>query len=215
MNAKCGGCGGTHETIAQYRECQGAASEAESAAEVLDGITGEQTIMNPPSDKQVAYILDLLKTHIWPDDFSEGDLKSMERRQVSTLIESLKKAPRRDKSNGATSPNQGFDDIPDGRYAIQWRSIKNAGWKFYQVKHGHTRVFVDLLIGSPGEYRKTSLRGADVNTVLHEIRDITPRQASINFGLESETCGVCSSPLTNAESIALGIGPVCRNKMGW
>lgn len=220
MNAKCGACGGTHETIAEYRDCAGVKQEP---IDVMDNLTGVKTVINPPSTKQVSYALDLLGKKVWPDSFTEEDLKGMERRQVSDLIDGLFKAPRKPSEFGAkgSKPVDKWEDIPDGRYALAFAPSDGpavgdeAEWRFFQIKHGHTRVFVDLLIGAPGAYRYQKFYGVQADKILGMIRSDTPRVASINFGLKSETCGVCSSPLTNPDSIKYGIGPICRGKMGW
>lgn len=221
MNAKCGSCGGTHETINEYRLCSGApVQEDVKAAAVMDNLTGVKATVNTPGPRQVRYALDLLADRVWPDEITEKDLKGMERRQVSNLIDSLQKAPRkaRDRKIGAKGVKEEFKDIPDGRYAL---GLKNrpedeaVEWRFFQVRHGHSRIFLDLLFGAPGAYRHQQLYGVAANKILEEIRRITPRQASIDFGLQSKTCGVCSSPLTNPDSLEYGIGPVCRNKRGW
>lgn len=222
MSIKCtnGGTAHTHESVAEVKMCWGApAQEEPNAAAVMDNLTGVKTTVNPPSTKQVAYALDLLSHRVWPDEFSEEDLKGMERRQVSTLIEGLLKAPKKRLEKGATSPKskQQFEDIPDGRYALAFEEKGNPDpvWKFFQVKHGHTHTFLDMLIGSPGQYRHQKLYGVAADKILRQIRSKTPRQASIDFGLKSETCGVCSSPLTNKESLDYGIGPKCRARRGW
>lgn len=215
MNAKCGKCKGTHDTIEEYRTCQGVPATDESAGEVMDKLSGTTTTVNRPSDKQVRYAMDLLATRVWPDEITEEDLKGMERRQVSDLIDSLYKAPRKKEdrqvgANGSRTPKY-KNTIPPGRYALK---DKDGVWKFYQVKHGHTRTFLDMLIGSPGAYRQQKVYGKVADVLLDTIA-ANPRQASINFGLQSETCGVCSSPLTNEDSLKYGIGPVCRGKTGW
>ena len=220
MNAKCGACGKKHDTIAEYRDCAGVAEEATEAQGVMDALTGTTAQANPPSDRQITYVADLLSIHDWPDTISETDLRAMERSQVSALIEAIKKrslkrnVPAGQPADGRSPRPQRIWDVPAGRYALRWDSIKNSGWKFYQVKHGHTKSFVDMLLGSPGSYRHVPLKNVDVESVMKQI-DHDPRQASIDFGIQSGTCGVCSSPLTNAESLKLGIGPVCRGKMGW
>jgi hypothetical protein len=212
MAIKCsnGGTAHTHESVDEVRRCWGAQTEADNPAAIMDNLTGVKTQINPPSTKQVSYAMALLDTKVWPDSFTEEDLKGMERRQVSDLIDRLVKAPRKNLDKGASGPKPVQFEIPDGRYALEYAE----GWKFFQVKQGHTRTFLELLIGSPGAYRHQKLYGVAANTVLEVIQK-DPRQASINFGLESKTCGVCSSPLTNPESIAYGIGPKCRAKKGW
>jgi hypothetical protein len=180
----------------------------------MDRVSGTTTTINPPSDRQVKYALDLLESRVWPDGFSDEDLRGMERRVVSDLIDRLHKAPRRpsDRQVGATGfKKDEFADVPNGRYALNY---EDEGWKFFQVHQGVKIAFLDLLIGSPGSYRKQSMRGAPRVKILERIQE-DPRSASVNFGIQSGTCGICSSPLTNEESLKLGIGPVCRAKMGW
>lgn len=229
LTATCGACKGKHETIAEYRTCSGA---PQTDAQVMDNVSGQTTTANPPSDRQVKYALDLLESRVWPDGFSDEDLRGMERRQVSNLIDALHKAPRKaqDRRVGAKgSKTPEWNDIPAGRYALPifWPPVRKDGsvekgdpCKFYEVqkpKQGQWagRTFVKILIGSPGDYRKDRLRREESIKVLERIREITPKQASINYGIAAEVCGVCSSPLTNPDSIAYGIGPKCRNKMGW
>lgn len=211
LNAVCGACKGKHETIAEYRNCSGA---PQSEAEVMDNLSGTQTTINPPSDKQVEYAMDLLANRVWPDGFCEEDLRGMERRTVSELIDALHKAPRKaqDRKVGAKgSKTSTFRDVPNGRYALK---DSEGVWNFFQVNQGRTVTFLDRLIGSPGAYRKQSVRGRPASIILLEIQK-DPRKASADFGLQSKTCGVCSSPLTNEESLEIGIGPKCRSKMGW
>lgn len=215
MNAKCGTCKGTHDTIEEYKNCAGVPLvEEANAATVMDNLSGLKSIVNKPSDRQVTYALDLLSKKVWPDDFTEEDLRGMERRQVSELIDGLHKASSKgqDRKIGAFgSKSSNFKDVPDGRYALR---DGDGVWGFFQVNQGHTVTFLDRLIGSPGQYRKQSVRGRPASIVLLEIQK-DPHKASIDFGLQSKTCGVCSSPLTNEESLKLGIGPICRGKMGW
>jgi hypothetical protein len=42
-----------------------------------------------------------------------------------------------------------------------------------------------------------------------------PFQAATEFGHATGQCSICTRPLTNPESVKLGIGPVCRAKFGW
>jgi hypothetical protein len=214
----------SHETVAEARLCWGASQEPNNPAKVMDNLTGVPATVNPPSLKQVTYALDLLAHRVWPDEFTEDDLKAMERRQVSDLINGLLKAPAKNLEKGASgskSSGKEFEDIPAGRYALAFEEKGNPEkvWRFYQVDDGKKNwtgiKFVKQLIGSPGAYREQRLSKDQAARMMRMIREVTPRQASINFGLKSKTCGVCSSPLSNQESLDLGIGPKCRNKMGW
>jgi len=42
-----------------------------------------------------------------------------------------------------------------------------------------------------------------------------PKAAAIAHGQRTGTCSVCGAELTNGESIARGIGPVCAERFGW
>jgi hypothetical protein len=42
-----------------------------------------------------------------------------------------------------------------------------------------------------------------------------PLEAARLHGQRTGSCSCCGRELTNAESIALGIGPICRERFGW
>jgi hypothetical protein len=42
-----------------------------------------------------------------------------------------------------------------------------------------------------------------------------PKAAAIAYGMKYSSCSICGRELTNAESIKLGIGPICAGKFGW
>lgn len=219
MSIKCGNCQEYHDTVEEVRLCSQLlhpsdpvkAGEEDSAAAALDALLGEPTVTNPPSAKQVSYALDLLSLHEWPDELTKEDLLAMERRQVSRLISDIQTKPLK-AQDGAISPK-----IPDGRYALKGAEGHWVFWEVETATRGRWRgyTFVKLLLGSPGDYRKERIGKEQSEAIIKRIEEVTPRQASMDFGLTSGTCGVCSSPLSNAESLKLGIGPVCRNKMGW
>ncbi len=52
-----------------------------------------------------------------------------------------------------------------------------------------------------------------VKAVLLEAAS-DPLTAAIRYGRETGSCSCCGKELTNAESIRLGIGPICREKFG-
>ena len=219
LNAKCASCGGKHETIDDYRSCFGARQEAQSAVSVMDNLTGQKTTINPPSDAQVKFAMDLLGQKQWPDKITEDDLRGMERRQVSELINGLKAQPFKEGAQGPKSAKDQWPDIIASRYALCIDEAQDV-WRFYEVSKptrgkwvGYT--FVVQLIGSPGDYRKQRLGNQVSDGVLKAIMDVGVEKSVANFGLKSETCGICHSPLSNDESIKRGIGPICASKVGW
>lgn len=100
-----------------------------------------------------------------------------------------------------------FEGVPEGRYAIDWAEGEVEDIKFYQIR--------------------SAVLYAQASDELHPIKDIDhvakvleavkadPKAASILYGLKLGVCGVCGRTLTNQESRDFGIGPVCRENMGW
>lgn len=102
--------------------------------------------------------------------------------------------------------------VPSGRYAIG----EGDSLRFYHInKHTEGRwagyVFVEYQAGSETWPLRNRL---ERERILVEIGK-DPRAASIRYGHEIGACGVCGRTLTNPESIAAGIGPVCAGKAGW
>jgi hypothetical protein len=167
----------------------------------------------PASDAQIKYVLGLQDERRLPDDWTirdEATLRTMEKDEVSSLITMLKAFPRGDSKQHQWS-------MPPGRYALN--EPQHGEWRFYQIDKptigrwaGYT--FIKRLIGAPGDYKKVDMSQGERNRVLAIIENV-PRQASIAYGKQAGICGICSSPLTNAESLAAGIGPKCRSKVGW
>jgi hypothetical protein len=172
----------------------------------------------PASDKQIAYVLGLQAERNLPDWWptrTEADLRSMERDAVSDDINQLKTFTKKANAKDVTVP-----DVPPGRYALFMDTSATMGpvWKFFEVQDGKGRwkgyKFIKRLIGSPGDYQKADMGRVERDRILKEIeRD--PKKAMLDYGQHSGVCGACSSPLTDPESLRLGIGPKCRAKRGW
>lgn len=158
--------------------------------------------------KQVAFLTSLREER----DVFGRDPAGMTKREASEEIDRLLKQPPV-ATRGATS--EPVADVPAGRYALD---KLDGGAAFYQVDRptegrwaGY--CFVKLLIGAPGDWRKE--RVGNWRSIVSRIAEAGPREAAIRFGMESGYCGRCGSPLSNEESLRLGIGPVCRDKAGW
>ena len=101
--------------------------------------------------------------------------------------------------------------VPASKYALQ----NGSSVDFYQVDqptsgNGAGRTFVSRLIGAPGNWRKINLYGGESAGILAEIA-LNPRAAAKLYSVHYTECAKCASPLSDPQSIADGLGPVCVN----
>lgn len=108
------------------------------------------------------------------------------------------------------------DEVPAGRYAV----VTNAGavneLAFYKIDRPTEGrwagfMFVKHLVGD-GEQRMSKHAG---DAIARKIAEVGAAEASAAYGREIGRCGVCGRTLTNDDSRARGIGPVCAEGMGW
>jgi len=105
-------------------------------------------------------------------------------------------------------------DIPAGRYAIRNGEGEVEFYKIDKPTEGKWANYVFLkIMASDTEYPIKS--AARQMSVYKAILEVTPAAASRAYGVEIGHCGVCGRTLTDNESIAAGIGPVCAAKLGW
>lgn len=86
-------------------------------------------------------------------------------------------------------------------------SAKWHGWVFVKQQRGPSEDAAKVGAQRPGQ----SFKGQWPSLVAAVAADVPA--AIIRYGKELGICGACSSPLTNDESRANGIGPVCASKM--
>jgi hypothetical protein len=101
--------------------------------------------------------------------------------------------------------------VPDSHYALE----TPAGLHFYRVRTGKGKwagfQFVDRLIGHPGDFLHTPVKGANRKAVLNLIGQ-DAKSAAVRFSREYTVCAVCNSPLTDPVSMETGLGPICAKR---
>jgi hypothetical protein len=103
--------------------------------------------------------------------------------------------------------------VPDSYYALRTEN----GIVFYRVRTGKKDdkwkgfQFVDRLVGHPGDWAKYPVMKGERHKVLNAI-GADPLAAAKLYGEEHKVCAVCSSPLSDPESLAAGIGPICAKR---
>jgi hypothetical protein len=111
------------------------------------------------------------------------------------------------------TPHQVRAAIPAGHYALLGQ---DDAWKFYKVDkptEGRWAGYTFIKVQAGSEYHRLPSRATE-NNVLGRIA-ADPKRATIDYGHQLGRCGVCNRTLTNPDSIADGIGPICAAKMGW
>lgn len=112
------------------------------------------------------------------------------------------------------------DSIAPGRYAIEWydgdESDGRTVVKFYKVDKPTEgrwagRTFVNVQASDEFYPVRNPSTRQEILTLI--ARD--PKAAMLRYGQELGHCGHCGRTLTDETSRALGIGPVCRGKLGW
>lgn len=180
-----------------------------------------------PSDKSAAYLRSILTERVLPaKDGVDGstratralamlDAGQLSQKQVSRSIEAFKDCPRKPREQAAGSPEQAraaLPEVPAGRYAVE----EDGVLKFFRVdrpEQGRWAGYTFLKIQASDDLypvkdyaRKTAILAAIAED---------PRAASIRYGHELGACGICGRTLTDEDSRAAGIGPVCARGAGW
>lgn len=104
-------------------------------------------------------------------------------------------------------------EVPAGRYAIE---DSEGSLRFYVVdrpEQGRWEGYVFVSVQASDDLHRVRDRAAR-ETVLAAIAE-DPRAAAIRYGHELGRCSVCGRTLTNEESRAAGIGPICQGRYGW
>lgn len=207
---KCGNCTSTHESVAAVRNCY-AQGKALGAAPLTRTATRAATETPVPAatERQQSFLASLR---------SERGLEPLaftgSRKQASDEIARLLNMPKVQVATDGTATSSApasQPDVPAGRYAIEVEGTV----KFYRVDRptegrwsGRTFVKVQA---SDNLY---PVRGASANVVLENIAK-DPKEAMLRYGRALGQCGHCGRTLTNEDSRAVGIGPICSRRMGF
>lgn len=191
----------------------------EDAKARLDRLMGEPaTYVTPkaPSAAQISYMLSLQNQHASQIDkaYSEAEISMMTRQTVSSHISRLKALPapvaKPASFLATTQVTLPVSDVPAGRYALR----TSEGIKFYIVDRPTDgpwkgRIFVSALASDTKYPLRNNAHRAEI---LRNIFDAGVKESMILFGKELGKCGHCGRTLTDENSRAAGIGPICAEK---
>lgn len=104
--------------------------------------------------------------------------------------------------------------IPGGRYAVRNASGQFEFYKLDKPTEGRWAGYTFLKVQASDEFHPIK-SAARMISVFGGIIDAGVKESSTAYGHQLGSCGVCGRTLTDAESIAAGIGPKCASRMGW
>lgn len=215
MTVLCGNCKQHHQNAAAVASCYRREHGREVASfrrKVEDTVNSETSREDGMTAKQRDFIDALRRERgLEPLDFNNF----VSKREASKIISYLFSIPRK--------VHEDLPKVADGHYALRVEektdlitSILPTVVKFFKVRNPTEgqwagRTFVDVQAGN--EFYPVKPVAAK-REVLKRIAE-DPEMAMTLYGRELGQCGYCGRTLTNEESRARGIGPVCAEKMGW
>lgn len=215
---RCGSCKRGHETVAEVREC------ASSTPIVATGIRcasckGRHATINEvrachsntrtagimPSTPAIASVPVAVTAPAEREAWTGARIAIAGANSLRELRDAFA-GPA-----SATSAGQPMPQVPDGYYAVEM----GGTLKFYKVRHGRAGsswagyTFVDVQAGDDlYPIRSRVTRFEILSTIAAD-----PRGALARYERELGVCGHCGRTLTDEQSRALGIGPICRDKV--
>jgi hypothetical protein len=186
------------------------------------------TTFIPASKKQIDFLTDLLATRvcdqelkdIWFTHIYEGTL---DKRTASTAIDTLVNAPRKTDDAVPKSKMQTLlASIPKSKYAVPVSELMfteveddfKGDLVFLELKEFQGTLYVRRLDGAPGGFTRSRMTLPQVTELMNLVKQDPHKYVKI-FGEHYTCCGSCGSPLTDARSRELMLGPECRKKFGF
>lgn len=224
---KCGNCKSTHSNVAEVRACYTgkvpATTTVDKATESAFGglasafpakaLGPKGTFDQPATEKQVAYIASLRDSRgLEPLAFAGT------KKQASTEIERLMALPKAKATTKASSSP--IEEPADGIYIVRGEGqfySEAQVFKVYKMVHGSGRQGLKRLEIVAGEQQgentgKFVYVGLASKHLPKDAERLSLEEAK-TFGTLYGVCVRCGATLTDEESKAAGIGPICAGKM--
>lgn len=222
----CGNCtkanGGLvvkHPSAADVRNCYAGRYRS---AETRAVESGYRSAMADPAASFARDFPELVEGHVMTDaeetrELQRRDREDEERAQASKATRDA--VSLEDPWAAVNALREKLPALPKMHYAIEVLDFEvgpEPVWKFYRVDkptRGRWAGKTFVSAQASDDYWPVK-RPAALVTILTAIA-ANPEKAAADYGHQIGRCGVCSRTLTDPESIARGIGPVCAGKAGW
>lgn len=174
------------------------------------------TTSKPATAKQIDFLVSLSSTrtpHVTEDAIRTwgSTATSAQASDKITMLKALAPLAVSTAPATAAAATAPAVEVPEGRYAV----VQDGTLKFFKVDRpteGKWAGYTFVKVQASDEFYP--VKGAGKGAALALIA-VDPKAAMLRYGTELGSCGHCGRTLTNEESRALGIGPVCAAKMGF
>lgn len=184
---KCGNCGQTHQSVFQVKVCYGptAAQQAEKIA-------------------------------TYNANVASGIYGDAERAKAQAAPVKLNPVERLQAASAQLPTVEGHTSTYYALYEVDFEAggVNEGRWNFYRVDKPVEgkwagKTFIKLAV-SDTDVRLSFQRQL---AVAEGIVAVGPLKAAQDYGHQIGKCAICHRKLTDPESIAAGIGPVCAGKL--
>ena len=154
------------------------------------------------TDRQHAFI-----TTLWAERMriELPELSTLTCKQASNLIGHLLECPKITPEAPVTPVAA---DVPEGRYAVEL----NGALRFYVVQYGKGRWSGRVFVSRQSSDNLLKISAHEAHEARRAIAQ-DARAAMVRYGRELGVCGVCGRALTDEESRAAGVGPICAARI--
>lgn len=151
--------------------------------------------------------------------------------QLAAARKAMQRDAERDAAREATAASvagEGFAQLLEGFATAAASGLKRpkvrCGGLVFSVAAAHSKNRGCVYVKADGTYQgKITAEGRFYASqtarvgIQSEVEAVgqDPKAAAIAHGQRTGTCSVCGAELTNGESIARGIGPICAERFGW
>jgi hypothetical protein len=172
-------------------------------------------VASKPTDKQVA-LFNKLCTEIQGQPYTAGFGANVDRKAASAAIDAAIKLAKESKPAFKDQPNLTPTpqvDVPAGRYAVTDNEGTLRFFKLDRPTEGRWAGYTFLKMMASDETYPVRDRAKRDRIIAKIAQD--PQEAMLTYGREIGACGHCGRTLTDEQSRAAGIGPVCAGNLGW
>lgn len=160
------------------------------------------------TERQLAAVRSCIAKQIARDEAREAEKLQREQAAQVVNIQPIIEAFAKATSNGVKRPIMRFEKF---RFSLAPATGANAGAIYVKARDGNDTYLGKIVEGKFLTRRECS---PEMEKLIVETC-ANPAEAAIAYGRTSGECSICGRELTNKESIALGIGPICAGNYGF